>query len=360
MNFVDLNRPGDSVLVTGGAGFIGTNLTSRLADAGRRVRILDNLSRPGVEENLAWLRSRYPAQLDVVVADLEDAEVVERTATGVDAVIHLGAQVAVTSSLEEPVADFRANLEGTLNILEALRGQLPKPIPLLFTSTNKVYGSLPDLRLQVREGRYWPVDPDIASNGISETQPLSFATPYGCSKGAADQYVLEYASAYGVPAVVFRMSCIYGPHQKGTEDQGWVAHFFRQALAGERIVIYGDGRQVRDVLHVTDLVEAVISAFRHLDRTRGRAFNIGGGPARAVSVQQVISAIGRLCGDMPPMDHGPWRSGDQRYYVSDVREFIKCGAWRPRVPVSSGLRDLHQHLAASRVQGHSSASAKLR
>lgn len=360
MSSLDLSRPGALVLITGGAGFVGTNLASHLAEAGRPVRVMDNLSRPGVEENLSWLRSRYPAQIEVVTADLEDGDAVDQATSGVDAILHLGAQVAVTTSLDDPVVDFKANLLGTLNVLEALRRRLPRQIPLLFTSTNKVYGSLPDLRLHVREGRYWPVDPEIASNGISETQSLSFSTPYGCSKGAADQYVLDYAASYGIPSVVFRMSCIYGPHQQGTEDQGWVAHFLRQAMAAKPVVVYGDGRQVRDILHVSDLVAAVVSALRHLDRTRGRVFNIGGGPARAVSVRQVLTAIGRLCGTMPSIEHGPWRSGDQRYYVSDTRQFERSGSWRPRVAVSSGLKDLHQYLATTRIAAPAPASAKLR
>lgn len=360
MTSLDLRRPGPPVLITGGAGFIGTNLASHLAEAGRQVRVMDNLSRPGVEENLSWLRSRYPAQIEAVIADLRDGDAVDEATAGVAAILHLGAQVAVTTSVDEPVADFEANVVGTINVLEALRRRLPRQIPLLFTSTNKVYGSLPDLRLQLRGGRYWPLDPEIAGSGISERSALSFSTPYGCSKGAADQYVLDYAASYGIPSVVFRMSCIYGPHQHGTEDQGWVAHFLRQALADKPLVVYGDGRQVRDILHVSDLVAAVVAALRHIDCTRGRAFNIGGGPARAVSVLQVLTAIGRLCGTMPTVEHGPWRSGDQRYYVSDTRNFERTGSWRPQVPVGSGLHDLHRYLVSSRLPTPAPASTKLR
>ncbi|MFL5929162.1 MAG: NAD-dependent epimerase/dehydratase family protein, partial [Gaiellaceae bacterium] len=219
-------------LVTGGAGFIGTNVADRLLGGGTRVRILDDLSRPGVAENLTWLQARYDGALEVELGDVRDPVIVRRAVRGVDRVFHFAAQVAVTTSLVDPLDDFRVNTEGTLRLLEALRGSRT---PFLFTSTNKVYGSLPDVELTRVADRWVPADLD----GISEARPLCFCTPYGCSKGAADQYVLDYARSFGLPAVVFRMSCIYGPHQHGNEDQGWVAHFLLSALRGDPVVIYG-------------------------------------------------------------------------------------------------------------------------
>ena len=222
-----------TVLITGGAGFVGTNLAHRLAAQGRTVRIYDNLSRPGVEQNARWLVETHGDLIHVEVADVRDGEALRRAVRGVSQAYHLAAQVAVTTSLTDPLTDFEVNARGTLNLLEAVRAQ-DVPPSLVFTSTNKVYGGLEDVPLRVRSRRYEPEDTAIRAQGISEARPLDFHSPYGCSKGAADQYVLDYARTYGLPAVVFRMSCIYGPHQFGTEDQGWVAHFLIRALEASR------------------------------------------------------------------------------------------------------------------------------
>ncbi|HWT90134.1 MAG TPA: NAD-dependent epimerase/dehydratase family protein, partial [Solirubrobacterales bacterium] len=236
-------------LVTGGAGFIGTNLADRLLGEGERVRIVDNLARPGVERNLAWLRERHGESLEVIRGDLCVPRVAAEAVGGVDAVFHLAAQVAVTTSLAEPVRDFDVNLVGTINLLEAARAQA-RPPAVLFTSTNKVYGGLEDVELHDTGRRYEPIAQAVRRSGISETRPLDFCTPYGCSKGAADQYVLDYARSYGLATAVLRMSCVYGPHQCGNEDQGWVAHFAISAIEGRPITLYGDGHQVRDLLYV--------------------------------------------------------------------------------------------------------------
>jgi CDP-paratose 2-epimerase len=330
-------------LITGGAGFIGTNLADRLLREGEAVRIADNLSRPGVGDNLAWLEARHGERLEVVLGDLCDPAVAARAVREVDSVFHLAAQVAVTTSLEAPVHDFEVNLRGTLNVLEAARTQTSPP-SLLFTSTNKVYGGLEDIPLEDTGSRYEPLDEAIRSRGVSEARPLDFCTPYGCSKGAADQYVLDYAKSYGVPATVFRMSCIYGPHQCGNEDQGWVAHFALRAIAGEPITLYGDGRQVRDILYVDDLVEAMLAARQRIDLLGGHGFNMGGGPAHAVSLLDVIEQIGRLRGEEPEVRLGPWRTGDQRYYVTDTSRFREATGWRPQVAPSDGIEQLHAWL----------------
>ena len=335
------------VLITGGAGFIGTNLASRLVDEGRRVLVLDSLARPGVEANLRWLKVTCGGQLDYMVADVRDRAAVRAAVRGADAVFHLAAQVAVTTSLESPIDDFDVNLRATLVLLEELRA-LAAPPPLLYTSTNKVYGNLPDVRL-MRVGERWePVDRRLRADGIGEDRPLAFCTPYGCSKGAADQYVLDYAISYGVPTVVFRMSCIYGPHQFGTEDQGWVAHFLISALEGRPITIYGDGKQLRDVLYVEDLVDALLLARARAGHLAGRPFNIGGGPANTVSLIELLAIISELTGETPVIHERPWRQGDQRYYVSDTKAFDRATGWRPTVDPERGVSALCSWLGSVR------------
>src|SRR3954452_7591069 len=335
-------------VVTGGAGFIGTNLTARLVEEGSVVVVLDNLSRPGSERNLAYLRETYGERVQFERGDVRDATAVARALAGADRVFHLAAQVAVTTSLEDPVTDFDVNVRGTLTLLEALR-ELQRPPFLLFTSTNKVYGSLPDLPLRLEGGRWLPRARELREHGLSEARPLDFCTPYGCSKGAADQYVLDYAKSFGVPAVVFRMSCIYGPHQHGNEDQGWVAHFLLRALDGDEIVLYGDGAQVRDVLFVDDLVEAMLGAIGEAPRLAGTAFNVGGGPENTTSLLELLDLIAYLTGERPRVTFAAERLGDQRYYVSDTRRLERELGWRPRVGVEEGVAALHGWLAASRA-----------
>jgi CDP-paratose 2-epimerase len=333
-------------LITGGAGFVATNVADRLARDGWRVRLFDNLSRPGVEQNVTWLRRRYGAQVELSVGDIRDRAAVERAIAGTDQVFHFAAQVAVTTSLVDPVSDFDINARGTLNLLEAIRALDRRP-SLLFTSTNKVYGHLADLRLRVSGKRYVPDDGMTARRGISERRPLDFHSPYGCSKGAADQYILDYARTFDLPAAVFRMSCIYGPHQFGTEDQGWVAHFVIQALRRRPLTLYGDGLQVRDVLFVEDLVDAMLAAHEHMGDIKGHAFNIGGGSSNTVSLLELIEVIGSLLGRAPVYTLEPWRTADQRYYVSDTRRFQSVTGWRPKVAVAEGVERLMSWLLES-------------
>ena len=346
------------VLVTGGAGFIGTNIADRLARAGRRVRIYDSLSRPGVERNLAWLRAQHGDRVDVVTADIRDAGALGRAVAGSGSVFHLAAQVAVTTSLADPMTDFEVNALGTLRLLEAVRAQ-PVPPPLIFASTNKVYGALGDLDLSEGAEGYRPVEtsraPGITARGVGEDRPLDFHSPYGCSKGAADQYVLDYARSYGLPATVLRMSCIYGPHQRGTEDQGWVAQFLIAARAGRPITLYGTGRQVRDVLHVDDLVDAWLMAEVAIDRLAGGAFNIGGGIANTVSLRGVLDRIADLMGTAPTLRHGPWRTGDQPWYVADTSRFQAATGWAPTITAADGIARLHHWLAAAEGEGEEAA-----
>jgi CDP-paratose 2-epimerase len=332
-----------TVLITGGAGFIGTNLADRLLGNGERVRIFDSLARAGVEENLRWLRDRHGRRVEVEIADIRDAAAVRRATIGISRAYHFAAQVAVTTSLADPVEDFEVNARGTLNLLEALRAA-KAPSPLVFTSTNKVYGALEDVGLRRRNRRYEPTEPRLAA-GVDESRPLDFYSPYGCSKGTADQYVIDYARTFGIPALVFRMSCIYGPHQFGTEDQGWVAHFLIQASKGLPITLYGDGRQVRDVLFVEDLVNALVLAQERMSTEAGQAFNIGGGPPNAISLLELLERIGELLGRPAEVRHDDWRPGDQRFYVSDTSRFTRATGWRPTVGINEGLRRLSGWLA---------------
>jgi dTDP-D-glucose 4,6-dehydratase len=346
-----------SVLITGGAGFVGVNLAAHLLANGERVRILDSLVRAGSERNIEWLQRSHPHKVEFVEADVRDPEAVTAAMNGVEHVVHLAAQVAVTSSLVDPAFDFDVNAFGTLNVLEAARRAKHAP-SLIFTSTNKVYGGLDDLRVRCEGQRYMPTAPRVRSQGIDESRGLDFHSPYGCSKGAAEQYVLDYSRSYGLRTTVFRMSCIYGPHQHGNEDQGWVAHMLRAAVAGQRITIYGDGKQVRDVLFVDDLVNAFSRARHEIDRLSGRAFNIGGGPANTVSLLELIQQLEQLLQRRVELHFDGWRVGDQRYYVSDTSRFRSATGWQPRTRVAEGLEALYDWLTLSELQpSHRRAAA---
>jgi CDP-paratose 2-epimerase len=351
-------RPGH-VLITGGSGFIGANLAQRLLSQGRRVILYDNLSRAGVESNARWLAREYGERVTLVRGDVREPAALLPLVANASAVYHFAAQVAVTTSLIEPCEDFEINVRGTLNVLEALR-KLGRPVPFLFTSTNKVYGGLDDVALSEGDTRYAPTEPGVRAHGIGEARPLDFHSPYGCSKGAADQYVVDYARSYGLRGVVFRMSCIYGPRQFGTEDQGWVAHFLIRAAAQQAISIYGDGKQVRDILFVSDLLDAMQLAEAHSEQLAGQAFNMGGGPDNVISLLELIEQIGVLSGGQRPSLHFDQpRVGDQRYYVSDTRKFQAATGWRPRVSVSEGLAALSHWLHEQRRAPEAAAPASV-
>lgn len=347
--------PDKPVLITGGAGFIGTNLAHRLLSQGRRVILFDNLSRNGVDQNVDWLLRTHGGRVQLVTGDVRDRAAVRSVAERAGQVFHFAAQVAVTTSLADARTDFEINVGGTFNLLEALRA-LPAPPALIYTSTNKVYGGLHDIELRKNDTRYEPEERSIRDNGISEARPLDFHTPYGCSKGSAEQYVLDYARSFGRRAAVFRMSCIYGPHQFGTEDQGWVAHFLIQLLEGRPISIYGDGLQVRDILFVDDLVDAFLLAQQNMDRVSGQAFNMGGGPARTISLLELLLHMQRIHGSKPRTRFEAPRTGDQRYYVSDTAKFRDMTGWRPKTSALDGIRALYEWLAAERRLAPESAA----
>jgi len=347
------------VLITGGCGFIGTNVADRILSSGRPVLLFDNLSRPGVERNLQWLRHTHGDLMSIEAADVQDQHALRNAVGRASQVFHFAAQVAVTTSLTNAIHDFEVNARGTINLLESIRAQ-DDPPPLVFTSTNKVYGSLPDVRLRVRDNRYEPEDERTRAHGIGEDRPLDFHSPYGCSKGAADQYVVDYARTFGLPAVVFRMSCIYGPHQFGTEDQGWVAHFLIRALRDQPITLYGDGMQVRDILFIDDLVDAFLLAQANMPKVCGEAFNIGGGAANTISLIDLLDLIEQFHGERPETRTGAWRPGDQRYYVSDTSKMQAATGWSPKVNVSDGVRRLYDWLTSNVVKPRPRAAAVAR
>ena len=339
------NGKSKPILITGGAGFIGSNLAHRLLSEGHRVRLLDNLSRTGVERNLQWLIETHGDLVDIEVPDVRNFSIVKQAVKDASQVFHFAAQVAVTSSLVDPREDFEINARGTLNLLEAVR-TTENPPPLIFTSTNKVYGTLGDLEFTKQPTRYVPVEPSIRERGIGENRPLDFHSPYGCSKGAADQYVVDYARTFRLPALVFRMSCIYGPHQHGNEDQGWVAHFVIRSITGQPITIYGDGRQVRDILFIDDLVDAFLLAQRNIKKLAGNAFNIGGGPENSISLLELLDVLGGLHGGDLSICFEDWRAADQRYYVTDTSKFSELTGWKPRVGVNEGIKRLYEWIMA--------------
>lgn len=329
-----------TILITGGAGFIGSNLAERLlAEPSSHVRIFDNLSRPGVAHNLAWLQELAKSKrLEFVNGDVRDASAVFDAAKDAKEIYHLAAQVAVTTSVDRPRNDFEVNMLGTFNVLEAARRSGRYPV-LLFTSTNKVYGSLQGVPVAVAGKRYRALDANF--RGVRETEPLDFHSPYGCSKGAADQYVHDYARIYNLPTVVFRMSCIAGPRQFGTEDQGWVAHFLYSVLAGKPITIYGDGFQVRDVLHVSDLIDAMWAVRTMSSRTAGEIYNLGGGMERAISVVEMLDAIAQETRMNPVLKYNEVRPGDQPLYISDTAKLAAHTGWKPRFSADEILRSIH-------------------
>jgi len=329
-----------AVLIFGGAGFIGANLALHLLlETDASVHVFDNLSRRGVQHNLELLKKAAgrSGRLRVTVGDVRDAAAVERACKDANEIYQLAAQVAVTTAINDPRCDFETNVNGTFNVLEGARLSGNRPF-LLFTSTNKVYGEMAEEPVQLNGSRYEYVN----RTSISEDQPLDFHSPYGCSKGAADQYVREYSRTYGLPAVVFRMSCIAGEMQFGNEDQGWVAHFLYSALRRDRLVIYGDGHQVRDVLYVGDLVHAIERVRGSLIVTAGQIYNIGGGSGNAISLVELIEEIEFLTGQRIHYSTSCRRPGDQLIYVSDYSKVASHTGWKPRESVRQTLAAIYK------------------
>ena len=321
--------------ITGGAGFIGSNYVSRLLERGEKVSIYDNLSRAGAPRNLAWLREKFgDTAFKLTVGDVRDAALLTVASREADVIIHLAAQVAVTTSVVKPREDFEINAQGTFNMLEAARLNDRKPV-LLYASTNKVYGGMEDVEVVEDATRWRYADLPL---GCPETQPLDFHSPYGCSKGAGDQYVRDYARIYDLPTIVLRQSCIYGPRQFGVEDQGWVAWMIIAAVTGHPLTIYGDGKQIRDVLHVDDLLNAYDASIEKISTVRGQVFNLGGGPDNTMSIWTEFGPLlEKLLGKPVLVKRGDWRPGDQKVFVADIRKAGRDLGWTPRISVKEGV-----------------------
>ncbi len=326
-----------NILITGGAGFIGANMTAFYLQKGEAVTILDNFSRPGVYKNVYWLR-KLGGNLSIKFCDVSvDKDILDYEVEKVDAVIHLAAQVAVTSSVINPREDFETNALGTLNVLEAIRKSKNRP-PVIYSSTNKVYGEMEDVRIKSNKSRHLFSD---FPHGVSEEFQLDFHSPYGCSKGTADQYVRDYARIYGLKTAVFRQSCIYGPRQFGIEDQGWVAWFIIAAVLGRPIVIYGDGKQVRDLLYINDLISLFDATFEKIDKVCGEVFNIGGGQKFTISVWKEFGPLlEKYLEKKIKVKYSDWRRGDQKVYISDIRKAKRLLNWEPKVGVEEGISKL--------------------
>ncbi len=334
-------------LITGGAGFIGSNCVARMLRNGETVTLYDNLSRAGGVRNIAWLQDTFGEDaFEVVVADLRDAATLTAIARNADVIIHLAGQVAVTTSVLHPRQDFEDNALGTFNVLEAARLSGRNPI-VLYSSTNKVYGGMEDVEVLEKESRY-----QYASlpEGISEAYPLDFHSPYGCSKGTGDQYMRDYARIYGLPTVVFRQSTIYGPRQFGIEDQGWMAWLMIASLLRKPITIYGNGKQVRDMLYVEDLLNAYQAAIERIDVAAGQVYNVGGGPQNTISIWKEFGpALEELLGRDIPVDWNDWRPGDQRIYISDIRKAKRDLGWEPGIGLQDGMGRLFDWIRTNRM-----------
>jgi CDP-paratose 2-epimerase len=336
-NAMHANGHGRYVLIFGGAGFIGSNWASRLLEqTDAKIHIFDNLSREGSRHNLEWLerKAKKSRRLEITIGDVRNAKLVERAVRTASEIYHFAAQVAVTTSVKDPRLDFEVNALGTLNVLEAARLHGRKPF-LLFTSTNKVYGACGD-------------STERSEKGTSEAQPLDFHSPYGCSKGVADQYVRDYSRIFGIPTIVLRMSCIAGPRQFGNEDQGWVAHFLYSALHDTQITLYGDGQQVRDVLNVQDLLRAFELVRENLSRTAGSVYNIGGGPQNAKSLLEVIERIKALTGKQLEFTNARSRPGDQQFYVTDFSKLSHDTGWNPEISLDATIDSIYQWWKSNR------------
>lgn len=328
------------IFISGGAGFIGSNVAKFHYDKNDDVLVFDNLSRKGTDLNIDWLRTncKGKGQFKFVNGDIRDLSKVKKYIKNSDIIYHLAAQVAVTTSLLDPVIDFEINARGTLNLLEAFRLDSPDAI-FIYASTNKVYGGLDDLACVKKGGRY-VFQSELLKKGISENRQLDFHSPYGCSKGAGDQYVRDYGRVYGLKTLVFRQSCIYGPRQFGNEDQGWVMHFVKNVVSKKRINIYGDGYQVRDLLHVNDLITAYQMAIKKVKRGQGIVYNIGGGFQNSTSLLNIVSILAKKTNVKIPTTFSKWREGDQKIYISDNTKINNDLEWKPRIGIEEGIDDL--------------------
>lgn len=326
------------ILVTGGAGFIGSNITDHFLQKGDDVVVFDNLYRPGVKHNIQWLLEKHGEGFNLIEGDVRDFEAVLDAVKGAQIIFHTAGQTAVTTSVENPRDDFQINALGALNVLESARAAGDDAV-IFYTSTNKVYGRMADMPVVENDTRYMY---EFNTDGVNESQPLDFHSPYGCSKGAADQYMHDYSRIYGMKTIVFRMGSIYGPHQFGMEDQAWIAYFVIAAVNNWPITIYGDGKQVRDVLFIRDLLWAFELAAGNIEVTAGQIYNIGGGFSNTISIwNEFAPLLSRLLGkEVEVKAFEDWRPGDQKVYFSDIQKAKRDFGWQPEVGVQEGIQKL--------------------
>ena len=329
------------ILITGGAGFIGSNAANRFAKNGDEVVIYDNYSRPNVKKNIQWLKEVHP-NIQFVEADIKDSKNLEKHIPGCDIVFHLAGQVAVTSSVLDPMEDFETNVRGTLNVLETIRNFSPETA-LVYSSSNKVYGEPEQIQLTEESEKYDFAEPDH-HDGINESQPLDFRSPYGCSKGAAGQYIRDYSRIYGLKTVVLRQSCIYGRRQFGTEDQGWLFHFLKMGIQEEQITIFGNGKQVRDVLYIDDLIDLYELVSKNIDKVSGEIFNVGGGRDNSLSLLQSLDLIKEIICKELKIKFDKMRPGDQKIYISNNNKLFQTLNWSPKIGYKEGLTKLYAWL----------------
>ncbi len=329
-----------NIFISGGAGFIGSNIARYHFAKGDKITVYDNLSRVGTEKNIKWLEkiSKGSKKFKFIKGDIRDLRKLQKYIQSSDIIYHMAAQVAVTTSLTDPASDFEINARGTFNMLEAYRLESPNAI-FVYASTNKVYGGLDDIDC-VKRGKRYVFQSKLYKKGVSESRQLDFHSPYGCSKGTGDQYVRDYGRVYGLKTIVFRQSCIYGPRQFGNEDQGWVMHFVRTVVSKNKLKIYGDGYQVRDILHVSDLMTAYQIALKKVRKGQGLIYNIGGGVENSVSLLEVVALLEKKLGRKIPVTFSSWREGDQKIYISDNTRLTKELGWKPKTCVNDGMDTL--------------------
>lgn len=328
------------ILITGGAGFIGANIASAYLKNGDNVTIYDNFYRPGVKSNVDWLQKEYPNHpLTIQESSILDVDQLKKSLKNQDVVFHMAGQTAVTTSVKNPEIDFEINARGTFNVLESVRQISPEAI-VLTASTNKVYGNLSRLKIHEQVMRYQVT----GKSSVDETEPLDFYSPYGCSKGTADQYTHDYYRIYGIKTIVFRQSCIYGTHQLGVEDQGWLAHFAASFIQDKPLSLFGSGKQVRDALYIDDLVSAYQIAVQKIDKTKGQIYNIGGGEDKTISLLELIVLLEKISGKKIPVEYKPERPGDQKIYISDVSKAQADFGWKPETSVEQGVTKLYKWL----------------
>lgn len=335
-----------NILITGGAGFIGSNLADYYLKKKCRVVIFDDMSRKGTDINLQWLEDVYP-HIQIYKGDVRNRQDIDTCIEDFgpfDIIFHMAAQVAVTTSVTDPQSDFEINAIGSFNLLESIRNKNANAI-VIYASTNKVYGEMKHIEIAERDNRYVYKD---YPRGITENENLDFHSPYGCSKGCADQYFLDYYRIYGIKTIVLRQSCIYGYRQFGIEDQGWVAWFTIASMFNKPITVYGDGKQVRDILFIDDLLSAYDQAINHIDATKGNAYNIGGCEYN-MSLLELVAYLENYIGTSLNIGYADWRPGDQKVFIGDIEKAYHDFGWYPQVDVQQGVQKLMKWVDKNRA-----------